>query len=97
VVPWHWHTASERLMLVSGAARVDMKDGAPFTMHAGGFTMMPSKHVHQFTCQQACLMYISSDAAFDLHYVNAQGGEISPADALKPVKETAAAPPAPSK
>ena len=93
IVPWHWHTPNERLMLVSGTAKVEMKDGAPFTMHAGGFAMLPSKHVHQFTCQQACLMYISSDAAFDLHYVNAQGAEISPADALKAVKETAAVPP----
>jgi len=32
-------------------------------------------------------MYIDSDAAFDIHYVNAQGGEISPADAIKAIKE----------
>jgi len=31
-----------------------------------------------------------SEVAFDLHYVNAQGNEISPDEALKAVKEKAA-------
>jgi hypothetical protein len=51
---------------------------------------MPSRHVHQFRCDQACTLYIYSDVAFDIHYVGGQGKEISPAEALKAVKETAA-------
>jgi len=86
-VPWHWHTPTERIMIVSGVARIEMKDGKPLTLRAGGFAMMPSHHVHQFTCEESCQMYIDSDAAFDIHYVNAQGGEISPADAIKAIKE----------
>ena len=93
VIPWHWHTPNEHLMLVSGSARVEPKDGSPLTLKAGGFALMPSKHVHQFRCEQACLLYASSDGPFDTHYVNAQGTEISPADALAAVKETPAAPP----
>jgi len=89
-VPWHWHTPAERVMIVSGVARIDMKDGKPLTLRAGGFAMLPSHHVHQFTCEQSCQMYIDSDAAFDIHFVNAQGGEITPADALKAVKEKVA-------
>jgi hypothetical protein len=77
-------------MIVSGVARIEMKDGKPLTLRAGGFAIMPSHHVHQFTCEQNCQMYIYADAAFDIHYVNAQGGEISPADALKTVKEEVA-------
>jgi quercetin dioxygenase-like cupin family protein len=88
VIPWHWHTPNEHLMLASGAAKLEMKDGAPFTLRAGGFATMPSKHVHQFTCEQACVLYVYSDAPFDTHYVNAQGGEITPAEALAAVKET---------
>ncbi|MEO5820410.1 MAG: cupin domain-containing protein [Vicinamibacteraceae bacterium] len=91
VIPWHWHTPSEHLILASGVARLEMKDGAPFTLRAGGFALMPTKHVHQFTCQQACMLYVYSDGAFDIHYVNPQGTEITPADALTEVKETAAA------
>ena len=86
-VPWHWHTPNESLMIVSGTARVQMKDGKPLTLHAGGFALMPGKHVHQFQCTTACTLYISSDTVFDIHYVDAQGKELSPAEALKAVKE----------
>lgn len=89
-IPWHWHTANERLMLVTGKARLDAKDGKPFTLRAGGFAMMPSRHVHQFRCTAACELYVSSDAAFDIHYQDGQGKELSPDVALKAVKETAA-------
>jgi quercetin dioxygenase-like cupin family protein len=87
IVPWHWHGPNEHLMLASGVARIEMKDGAPFTLRAGGFALMPSKHVHQFTCRQACLLYVYSDGPFDTHYVNAQGTEITPTEALAAVKE----------
>lgn len=90
LIPWHWHTPNEHLMLVSGVARLEMKDGKPFTLRAGAFAMMPSRHVHQFLCEKACLLYVYSDAAFDIHYVDRQGNEITPAEALKAVKEKAA-------
>ena len=87
-IPWHWHTPNEHLMLVKGVARVEMKDGKPMTLREGGFALMPARHVHQFVCETACLLYVYSDVAFDIHYVDAQGKEIPPADALKQVKET---------
>jgi quercetin dioxygenase-like cupin family protein len=90
VFPWHWHTPTETLMIVSGVAHAQMKDGKPAVLRAGGFAVMPSKHVHQFRCSTACSLYVHSDATFDMHYVDAQGNEITPADALKPVKETPA-------
>ena len=83
VIPWHWHTPSEHLMMVSGVARIEMKDGKPLTLESGGYALMPSRHVHQFRCERACTLYIYSDAAFDIHYVDAQGNEISVEDALK--------------
>jgi len=82
-VPWHWHTPTEQLMIVSGTAKVEMKDGAPVTLHAGDYAKLPTKHVHQFTCQAACTLFISSDVAFDIHYVDASGTEIPPDQALK--------------
>jgi quercetin dioxygenase-like cupin family protein len=93
VIPWHWHTPNEHLMLVSGVARLETKAGTPVTLRAGGFALMPSKHVHQFRCEERCLLYVYSDAAFDLHYVNAQGTEITPADAFAAAGATAAAGP----
>jgi quercetin dioxygenase-like cupin family protein len=83
VIPWHWHTPSEHLMMVKGIAHVEMKDGKPLTLESGGYALMPSRHVHQFRCEKACSLYIYSDAAFDMHYVDAQGNEISAEDVLK--------------
>ncbi len=90
IVPWHWHTANERLMIVSGVADVEMKDGSPVRLQAGGFASLPAQHVHQFRCEQDCTFYIDSDGAFNIHYVNGQGTEISAAEALKAVNETPA-------
>ena len=92
-IPWHWHTANENLMIVSGIAHVDVKDGKSMRLEPGGFAMMPSHHVHQFHCT-ACKFYLYSDAAFDIHYVDSKGTEMSPDDALKGHKEKAGKPPA---
>jgi len=89
-IPWHWHTPNEHVMIVSGAATLQMKDAKPVSLRAGGFALMPAHHVHQFRCLRACALYIYSDAAFDIHYVDKQGNEISPASATKAVREKAA-------
>lgn len=81
-VPWHWHSPNERLMMVSGGARIEMKDGQTLMLRAGGFAEMPSRHVHRFTCVSECALYVASDAAFDIHYVDAAGREITPQEAL---------------
>jgi len=83
VVPWHWHTATEQLMVVSGSGQVEMKDGKLVMLHASGFANLPGKSPHQFTCTAACTFFIATDAAFDIHYVDKDGKEISADDALK--------------
>lgn len=87
--PWHWHTPNEHLVIVSGTAIAEMKDGKAVTLTAGGFAVMPSKHVHRLSCTTACSLYVYSDTAFDMHYVDAAGREIAPDVALKAVGETA--------
>jgi quercetin dioxygenase-like cupin family protein len=88
VIPWHWHTPTEQVMLVSGSANVDMKDGSPTSLHAGDYISLPSKGVHQFTCTAACSLFIISDAAFDMHYVDAGGKEIPTDEAIKAKSKT---------
>lgn len=86
VVPWHWHTPTETILMVSGTSRLDMKGSAkPAVLHAGDYATMPAHHVHQASCVSStpCVLFIHSNAAFDIHYVNASGAEISPAAALK--------------
>jgi len=87
VIPWHWHTPNEYVMVVSGAANLQMKDDKPVTLTSGAFALMPSHHAHHFKCLRACSIYIYSDAAFDIHYVDKSGSELTPADALKPFRE----------
>jgi len=83
VIPWHWHTPTEQLMFVSGSGKGDMKDGSPVLLHAGDYLNLPSKSAHQFTCVAACTFFLASDATFDIHYVDKDGKEISPDEALE--------------
>ena len=88
LIPWHWHTANETLFMVSGSGKAEMKDASPAALHAGGFVNLPAKSPHQFNCLAACTFFISSDAAFDIHYVDKDGKEISMDDALKSKAKT---------
>lgn len=83
VVPWHWHTASEELMFVSGSAKVEMKDGKPAMAKAGDYIFLPGKHVHQFTCVASCTFFNAVAGAFDIHYVDKDGKEVPPESVLK--------------
>jgi quercetin dioxygenase-like cupin family protein len=91
VVPWHWHTANENLMMVSGKAKGEMKPGGAHMLTAGDYLFMAGKQVHQFTCISSCLVFDVIDGAFDIHYVNADGKEMTPEEALKPMAKPAAA------
>jgi len=82
-VPWHWHTAIEDLMIVSGKGKVEMKDAAAQNVTSGDYVHLPSKHVHQFTCTTACTFFLHTSAAFDIHYLDKDGKEIPPEQALK--------------
>ncbi len=86
-IPWHWHTAGESVMVVSGTGRMDMVDAKSQTLKAGGFAKLPSHHIHQFGCKGKCTLFIYTDAAFDIHYTNKDGNELPAEQALKAVKE----------
>ena len=95
VVPWHWHTAGEQLVLVSGKGTAEMKDGKPAGMSPGDYAYLPANSIHQFKAVTAVLMLNIPDAAFDIHYVDKSGTEIPPDQALKPAarKKTESAKP----
>ena len=85
VAPWHWHSPTETVMVVSGSLELQMKGDKAMVAHHGDFVDMPPHHVHRATCQGAapCLVFISSNAAFDVHWVDADGKEIPIEAALK--------------
>lgn len=94
-VPWHWHSVAENLVVVSGSAKAEMKDGASHVLSAGDFVYMPSKQSHQFTCSTACTIFAMPDGPFDIHYVDKDGKEIPTDQAIKtPMKSTPARKPA---
>lgn len=87
VVPWHWHSANEHVMIASGSAKLEMKEkGGAAVLAPGSYARLVGKHVHQFRCQKACSAFVSSDAPFDIHYVDAGGSEIPPETALSKKK-----------
>jgi quercetin dioxygenase-like cupin family protein len=83
-VPWHWHTAGEGLMMVSGKAKIEMKDAAASNVGPGDYVYLPGTHPHQFTCAAACTFFDITEGAFDIHYIDKDGKEIQPDQALKP-------------
>ena len=82
-VPWHWHTAAESLLFVSGKGKLEMRDAAASNLGPGDYVYLPGKHQHEFTCLASCTFFDVIEAAFDIHYVDKDGKEIPAADALK--------------
>ena len=68
VVPAHYHTAEEQLMVVRGDVLTGMDGMAEATLGPGGFAMMPSKAMHWFTCKSknTCLMFVTFDRTYDI-------------------------------
>ena len=94
VAPFHWHTPSETAMVVSGSLETQMKDDKAFVAHHGDFVYLPPHHVHRATCRgsEPCLVFLSSDAPFDIHWVDATGQEIPLEAAMQAVKPASATP-----
>ena len=88
VAPFHWHTPSETAMVASGSLEIQMKGDKSLVTHRGDYAYLPSHHVHRATCQSStpCLVFLTSDAAFDIHWVDAAGQEIPLDAAMKAAK-----------
>src|SRR5438105_9176849 len=82
-VPWHWHTANEELVVISGRGTLATKGGPSLQFVPGAYASLPNHHVHRTTCTRTCLLFNSADAAFDIHYVDTKGKEISLDEASK--------------
>lgn len=81
VIPWHWHTPNEHLMMVSGTFLLEIQGGQPVQLNAGDFALIPSHHVMQVTCvgTDPCVNFLYTDAPADIHFVDETGKEISAA------------------
>jgi len=57
----------------------------------GDYLYLAGKEVHEFTCSSSCLLFDVIGGAFDIHYLNGAGQEITPEEALKPMAKAPAA------
>jgi quercetin dioxygenase-like cupin family protein len=70
VVPWHFHTAEEQLIVIGGSVLAEMTGHQPARLGPGGFAVMGGHMPHRFTCRgrSACLMIVAFDRAYDIHW-----------------------------
>lgn len=79
-VPKHWHTANETHTVVKGTFIIEC-DGKRETLGQGSWNYVPSKMAHEAwtTPDEGALLFITVDAAWDIHWV---GGLPKPPDFL---------------
>ncbi len=71
VVPWHYHSAQEELMVARGNVLTEMEGVPTTTLELGGFGTMRSEEKHQFTCtgKSECILFVTFDRVYDIHWV----------------------------
>lgn len=84
VVPYHWHTPSEELVVLRGAPLAQMQGERPVLLKVGSYSQLPSMHTHRFRCEskEPCVMALVTGGVFDIHFVDDAGKEISTEQAL---------------
>jgi quercetin dioxygenase-like cupin family protein len=72
VVPWHYHTAREELMVARGSVLTEMEGLPSTTLEPGGFGSMRGGEKHQFTCAAGseCILFVTFDRAYDIQWVS---------------------------
>ena len=71
VIPWHYHTAEEQLIVIQGKVPTEMEGMPKQVLEPGGFAMMPGKAKHRFSCQSksGCVLFVTFDKAYDIFWV----------------------------
>ena len=69
VIPRHWHTSAERMVLVSGEMAVSYDGQEPATLRPGTYAFGPAKAPHSATCASAapCVLFIAFEGPVDAH------------------------------
>jgi quercetin dioxygenase-like cupin family protein len=70
VVPWHYHSAAEQLIVIRGTVLTEMSGHPMGRLLAGGFAAMASRVPHRFVCQgkTGCLMMVIFDRKYDIFW-----------------------------
>jgi quercetin dioxygenase-like cupin family protein len=66
VIPEHWHTSAERMVLVAGELSVHYKGQAKVVLKPGMYAYGPAKAPHTGSCGTApCVLFIAFESAVD--------------------------------
>lgn len=67
VVPDHWHTSAERMVLVAGELHVQFKGQAKTVLKPGMYAYGPAKLAHTASCASKvpCVLFIAFESAVD--------------------------------
>lgn len=67
VVPRHWHTSAERMVLVSGELHVTYDGHKPVVLKPGTYAYGPAKLPHKAECKKAgaCVLFIAFESPVD--------------------------------
>jgi quercetin dioxygenase-like cupin family protein len=69
IIPNHWHTSAERMILVAGELQVAYQGQPMTTLRPGMYAYGPAKHPHSASCAtgEACVLFIAFESPVDAH------------------------------
>ena len=67
MIPHHWHTSAERMVLISGELEVAYDGQQPATLTAGMYAYGPAKLAHTAICAkyEPCILFIAFEGPVD--------------------------------
>lgn len=67
VIPLHWHTSAERMVLVGGRLRVTYDGQAPMLLETGQYARGAARVPHSAVCEstEPCVLFIAFDGPLD--------------------------------
>ena len=83
VVPLHWHSSAEWLVVLYGSGQLEIKGQKPAHLTTGGFYFQPAHQIGGGTFKPNTLIFISFDGPADTHWVDEKGHEITGVEAFR--------------
>jgi uncharacterized RmlC-like cupin family protein len=67
IIPLHWHTSAERMVLVAGELHVTYDGQKPAILRPGTYAYGPAKHPHSAYCASTdpCVLFIAFESPLD--------------------------------
>lgn len=67
VIPLHWHTSAERMILVSGELHLNYDGQETVVLRPGTYAYGPAKLPHEGTCKEGdpCVLFIAFESPVD--------------------------------